>query len=434
MKRLMLKEEVLPELFIEDRTQFERNNIITVLLVGALPAIAGSAISFILGICLAWAVISVMRGTYRLEYFGDDLKICVAFSAFALVMFAAAMVPSNRMEAFPHLVWLIPFFAPWFLIPRFRAGRDLDYLKFFIIGAGLGAILALVLAGIQLGLGVARPTGGAGNAAVFGMVSLLLAAIAGLHIDAPERNLRWLAFFGTIAGLLATIISMTRGVWISAAFASILLLFYAPRHWAATIREFWIPLAALAVASVVFLFQRFASRIDHTFWEINQFFTGGYSVSFVERYRLWEAAIATIAESPIIGHGIHNRMPALYSMISDDFPDRSVTHAHNAFLNFYIDAGIFGLISLLVLLFAPLYVAIVTPADRLYRRRLYFCLITVTIYVTCGFTQIMLNHDILDSFIILSAIIVAISIKPQSEAVPAAGQDQLTAGGRGEPT
>jgi O-antigen ligase len=394
---------------------FDRNNAIFVFLMGALPAIAGSAISFLLGTAFVWGLVSLALRRFEFRLTRGDLVICWTFTAFAALILATALIGTNRANIPASTYWLLAFLSPWVVIPRMRSSPDVDYLNHFIVGAGFGAIGGMLVGFVEsVGFGH-RPAGGAGNAAVYAMMCLCLAIVAGLNINHPERRLRYLAVAGVAAGLVAVVLSLTRGVAMAAPPALLLLLAYAPRAWRFSTR-FAIVILALVVAALYAPADLLQLRALETIHEVERVLAGGSSENIGERLRLWAAGVKAIADSPIIGHGIQNRMLRVEEyLVGDGLPIMGFTHAHNAFISFMLDGGVLVLAGLLCMIAAPTYVAWSAAYGPNSRKRVFLAAEVALIYSLCGLSQIMFKHDIMDSFFIFVAILIAVSVREQRD-------------------
>lgn len=396
---------------------FDRNNAVFVFLMGALPAVAGSAISFLLGIAFVWGIVSLGLRRFEFRLTSSDRVVCWTFTAFAALILLTALIGENRADIPRHTYWLLAFLSPWVVIARLRASPDIDHLHLFIVGAGFGSIGSMFVGFVEsVGFGV-RPAGGAGNAAVYAMMSLCLAIVAGLNINHAERRFRLLAAAGVAAGLMAVVLSLTRGVAMAAVPALLLLLAYAPRAWRFSTR-FAIAILALAVAALYASADLLQLRAIETIHEVERVLAGGSSENIGERLRLWSAGMKSIADSPLWGHGIQNRMSKVAEYLAHDgLPILGFTHAHNAFISFTLDGGLIVLAALLAVLGVPIYVAWRAPHGPGYRRRFFLAGEIALIYTLCGLSQIMFKHDIMDSFFIFMTILVAASVSQPQHAV-----------------
>lgn len=379
--------------------------------MGALPAVAGSASSVVLNACFVWAILSLAARRFPFRMTSGDRMLAVTFSVFAASIVLTGLLAVRHAGLFAATFWLLPFLSPWFLTSRLRAGRDQDYLLIFCLGASVGAIAACFVGFAEFLAGTSRPTAGAGNAAIFGVACLLQGAFSALNITSANPLVRKLAVAGLMAGLLGMLLSGTRGTWIAAVPALCLVFAYAPARWGrlSSARMFILLVAAGLVATLI-LGDAIWHRLSYASRELTAMSGDGASSlsSIGARLRLWEAALQAIAHSPIWGYGIQNRMLAIQSFYSS-FGEGPVgfTHPHNLLLAAFLDGGIIVATALLALLAVPIVIARDGGPDA--RKRLYFALVLGTIYMVNGMTQIAFKHDVMDSFFISAALMVAVS-------------------------
>jgi O-antigen ligase len=390
-----------------------RNNAISAFLMGALPAVAGSIVAVMLYTFFVWAIISLALRRFEFRMTRNDRLLALSLTAFAVLIAATALFGKNPGQAPQSMVWLLAFLSPWALIPRLRASPEVDYLGFYITGAALGAIGACIVAFVQLAAFKIRPEGGAGNADVFAIISLCLMGLGGLNIGSPSGKTRMLGAAAAIAGALAIVLSMTRGVAVVAVPMIVLLAAFAPAIWRRMLSRPAVLLVIAAIGLVLFGVQRALDvRWEYTLQEIHLVLNDQHTGSIGERLRLWYASLEAIVQSPIWGYGIQNRMDSLVPTLRlDGYQIRNYTHAHNGFLTSMLDGGVLALAALIAMLRAPIALAWRgSEDDANYRIRLFVALAVCGTYVLCGMTQIMFKHDIMDSFFVFFSIVVAASI------------------------
>ncbi len=390
-----------------------RNNAISAFLMGALPPAAGSAISVLLYTFFVWALVSMAFGRFAFRMTRSDRLLAWTCTLFVGLIVLTALVGENSSQAPRSFVWLLTFLAPWAIIPRLRASEGVDYLSPYITGAAVGAIAACLIAFVQLAIFGVRPAGGAGNEAVFGMMSLCLMGLGGLKIGSDTRAGVFLGLVAIGAGLAAILMSLTRGVALSAIPVLLLLAVFAPLKLRAVILRPATILAFVAAFVILYFIQdALDARFQETVGELGILLHNGNTDGPIgERVRLWHAALEAIRQSPVLGYGIQNRMDALVpTLMLDGNAIRGFTHAHNSVLTFMLDGGVLVLSAMIGVLCMPVVLAWRAPRDASYRTRLFSALIVCSSYALCGMTQIMFKHDIMDSFFVFFSILIAASI------------------------
>lgn len=392
--------------------RFDRNNALFVFLMGALPTVAGSAVSFLMGAAFVWGLICIFLGQFPVSLTRMDRMLAWTFTGFVFVVLGTALIGESPWRGIVKSAGLLPFLSVWIVVPRLRATRNVDYLSWFCCGAAIGAIAGMLLGFFQAYLIGIRPEGGAGNPGVYSILSLALAAFAALNIKSDAAATRWLAFAGLLAGLVSVVISISRGVWLAAIPVMVLILLYAPQSWS---RFSWRTISATLVgaglAIFVFAGHVLTSGYSNTIWSFHALIEGSYASSMGERLQLWSASLKAIAESPWWGYGIQNRMAVIAGYLPVESEGAGVyTHVHNGFLNAMVDGGVFVLVFLIAILAAPILLAGRAPCDKDHRKRLFLATSLSLVYALCGMTQIMYKHDIMDSFYVFCATLVAASI------------------------
>jgi O-antigen ligase len=237
--------------------------------------------------------------------------------------------------------------------------------------------------------------------------------IGGLNIASASKRRQFLAICAVIAGMVAVVMSLTRGVGLAIFPILVLLAIFAPARWRSIAVRPVSLLVFTAAAIALYHVQRMLDvRWNQTVREFHRILTGQQATENIgERLRLWNAGWDAFLNSPIWGYGIQNRMASLVPELSKDgLPIRGFTHAHNGFLSFALDGGILTLAALLAVLCVPVFIAWRAPRDVNYKTRLFVALIVSIAYVAAGMTQIMFKHDIMDAFFVFCAVLIAASI------------------------
>jgi O-antigen ligase len=401
----------------------DRNNVISAFLMGALPALAGSAISFMLYTFFVWGIISLALKRFPFRMTRSDRVLAWTFTAFAASIVLTALLGDNWPEIPHSIIWLLAFLSPWIVIPRLRASEGTDLLTPFIVGAAVGAAGAALLAAIQMiWFNAIRAEGGGGNAAVFATMTLCLMGTGALNIASPSRLRRALAILAVIGGAVALAMSLTRGVGLAMFPILILLAIYAPARWRAIVMR-PISLLPLAIAAIsLYAVQRSLDvRWEQTTSELYRLLAGHQTTKGIgSRLQLWQAGWEAFTNSPLLGYGIQNRMASLEPELTrNGVQIFGYSHAHNGFLSFALDGGILTLATLVMVLCVPTFIAWHAPRDSSYRIRLFLALVIGAAYVCSGTTQIMFKHDIMDAFFVFSAMLVAASIPAEPRTAPA---------------
>ena len=163
-----------------------------------------------------------------------------------------------------------------------------------------------------------------------------------------------IALAGGAASLAGLYLSFSRGAWIGAAAAGIVMLIFVPRRR-------WIGIS-LAIIGVIIFFTLYSlnllpSAIASRFADVGSFFqvydvrgvhVNDSNFAIVERLAHWQAAVNMAEANPIFGVGLGNYEAAYetYRLVKWQY---ALGHAHNVYLNTLAETGALGLAGYLIL-------------------------------------------------------------------------------------
>ncbi|MDQ3460105.1 MAG: O-antigen ligase family protein [Deinococcota bacterium] len=192
-----------------------------------------------------------------------------------------------------------------------------------------------------------------------------LGAAMAVGIGAVGASLQWLVAeqprwpWGLAALLLlpALALSLARGALISATlvillFALLALLSRPPGAGSSGRRDRLLGLGLVLAALSLTVFMAF--QVDFTRAKLEELLAGEIG----ERQAIWETALASVEEAGLVGHGLGSS-----GLISEG---RESGYPHNLFLQVWLDAGLLGLLALLLIALLPFYLFL----RRLWRRDL----------------------------------------------------------------
>ncbi len=169
--------------------------------------------------------------------------------------------------------------------------------------------------------------------------------------------LLYLAFFAFL--MFAVILSGTRGIWASAIFPILLLLFWKIKNLVdrnnfkiislpILLFVILLPLSAFVFASDQFKIKIKEEENKKIFTERFKSIVDTQEVSNKGRIYIWKESIKSIAEKPLLGVGINNFPVVLKENIT---ASKAGASAHNIYLNIAAEIGIFGLLVFLAMLY-----------------------------------------------------------------------------------
>ena len=387
----------------------DKNNRWATIIFGAIAGLAGSAVTVITAGSMAWAIVSVIAGRFRLALDRPTVLLSLAALFYVLASVVSAMInlPGSDMSFGKTLAKLAPlalFLAPLFLVSRLRLSKPEDLLSGFVLGAALCGILALPLAAYQMFYLGTRAEGGAGNAIPFAMLCALFAVISLLNGEYPQRWRRAVGWAGFACGTFGVFLSQTKGVM---AIPLVGAFVYLAAFRARNIGFVKIALV-LTVVVVAMAGASYVSGALNRLEGVPELLAGDVPTtddgSYGPRIKLWKTGLQLFAEHPILGNGPQN----IRSLVATT--GFSYSHFHNGYMTALVGGGLLGLVSLLCLLIAPLVLSFRARQTPHGAFRLYVAAMLVLTYVVGGMTNFIFGHDIYDSVFLFTASLCIASI------------------------
>jgi O-antigen ligase len=320
---------------------------------------------------------------------------------------------------------------------RARMGRPA--LAIAALSAG-GALVALLVAGFQfVMLNNTRPGGWELSPIHFADLSVTLGflGLGGLLVETPPRwaLLLWLA---PPAGLLAAILSGTRSALLVAAGEAILALVFFVRRYKLSVRVVLGAVIALIAIAVVMALLAPALHLSRAFDVVGvfeQLLSDQHVTDYTAGVRLdqYQAALKSIANAPIFGHGWRDQVQsALQYMSPASQRAYAIEHwgyIHDEFLSFSVGMGFFGALSWVLLTAYPIAALLRAPASDEPSARNYMTLVAWAGIVIGGLSDVLFNTELTKTFycFIPGAIVILCSTRPLSLQHPAVRMDSVHA-------
>ena len=270
--------------------------------------------------------------------------------------------------------------------------------RWFWLGACLGAISAGAIALLQcLALGQERADGFTHHAITFGDLALALGLVAfcGLS-EFRKTRLAWLPLTALLCGVLASLLSGSRGGWMALPLAAIPLLRYGRALYGKMIAYAGALLAAgLTLACLLPHFQ-VAQRIGLIYTETQRYVRLGDATTSVGiRLELWKASWIMFSEHPLLGVGrsaFHGTLQTLAERgLLQRTPALEFSSSHNDALHLLATGGILDFGFLLLIYLAPLAIfrAVLRRPGHPARAAALAGLVLVMCFVVFGLTDVM---------------------------------------------
>ncbi|MBX4892717.1 O-antigen ligase family protein [Rhizobium bangladeshense] len=377
----------------------DRNNGIAVFLFAIVPGLSPNFNSFILLASMLWGAYCLATGRLALNLSRSDRLVAVSMSIYPLVMIASIFINPPYSEELHWILRLLPFFSIWLVLPRMRQSPDGRLVPLFILGAGIGMIATFLLSLLQTAFLMDRAEGGTTNAALLGIIGILFGGIALLNLQSPKSMEQRIAILGYAAGIGCVLLSGTRSAWLVIPVHLVIFLWYFRKH------GFHLSLRSLAITGSLLLVGLIAlgsgpvlHRIEALRGDLPSLErTDGEITSLSARFALYKGALSAISKDPLTGYGPQNRMASVLAELPDNIrPQLSFTHVHNGFLTAGIDAGVFGIAALSLMLLTPMIGAWRKKAGPGRDLAIALALLLFSSYVITGSFGIMFNQKALD--------------------------------------
>ncbi|MBY3363173.1 O-antigen ligase family protein [Rhizobium laguerreae] len=383
----------------EAGSALDRNNRIAVFLFAILPGLSPNFNSFILLASMVWGVYCLATGRLVWNLSKSDRLVAIGMSIYPLVMIASIFINPPYSEVPDWIFRLLPFFSIWLILPRMRQSPDGRLVPIFILGAGIGMIVTFLFSLLQIMFLMERAEAGTSNAALLGVIGILFGGIALLNIQSPRSVEQRIAILGYAAGLGCVLLSGTRSAWLVIPIHIVIFLWYFRKH------SFHLSLRSLAITSsllLVGLLTLGSGQILHRIQALQENLTSlertdGEITSLSARFALYKGALSAISKDPLTGYGPQNRMSSVLAELPDNIrPQLPYSHVHNGFLTAGIDAGVFGIAALSLMLLTPVIGAWRKEPGPGRDLAIALALLLVSSYVITGSFGIMFNQKALD--------------------------------------
>ena len=361
--------------------------------------IFSSLILLILAVLGVYIVITERKNPFQIK----ELRVFswLTFGYFG-VMLLSILIADGFNAEFHHLGRKLQFLlAPLIALAIFQI--DIP-LKKLLLSIKIGLIIIGVITTAQFFLGHPRPSGMI-NANIFGDIAVAMFFLSIVQIFDETQRERVITFIAILAGIIAIFLSSSRGSWLSFLILSVvyIALVYKPYLKNSNKSKLFL----ILIFSIIFVFVGTQTNADKKIakatTEIQNWYSGAEShTSLGLRMEMWKSGLKAMEDSPWFGYGYRNANKAASEYASNNKNTiKAFTHLHNEYITNLVSAGIFGLLALLILIFAP----IVIFYKKLKNREDYYYasmgILLCAAYATFGFTHIAFGEENVNAFYIL---------------------------------
>ncbi len=396
-------------------------------LLAFLPLPFGSLTTFLYFGVAALALVPLLRRRMTLRFSGASrFAVLATLAYFAMDALCLVLYADRKNAWMPALESLHFLVFPLLLAGLLKVG-NLDPIRVFVLGARAGAILGGILAAIQIAGGLDRATGGMINPLPFGAIAALFAFLSLIGTADEGWRGRLVAVLAFASGLAGTILSEARGAWLTLPAMAVILLFYlGARHGARVAIVATAVLAGVTVLVAVGAKDSLRERIAETLvmfegFRLDQLARNDDDTRALDdRALLLTYGLEAFVDRPLLGYGHQNAIGEVQARAAaDGYTIPTFGHLHNEFLTEAVGNGLVGLITLFLVLAAPLVVALRSERDRAFADRLTLAAHVTAGSVLFGLTSLAFGHDITNSVYLSALAVICVSAARSSRERPA---------------
>ncbi len=384
-------------------TLFSPTNIssASVYLFGALCLIAPSGYSWGAAILAISGLVILCQKTHWPEYTRDDVKIIFAIGLFAALWLLEVALESQGMSRAERP---LKFYAA--IIATFFLFKYPPRIEFFWAGIATGAIGAGSWAAWQnVFEGISRARGFT-HLIQYGNISLLLgvSCLAGMGwaLTKKDKKTLWVILLGLgfVFGLVGSALTGARGGWVALPFVTVVLYLIYRDVLNKKLVFTGITLLAVVISAIYFIpATGVKSRVASAITELNNYSENRVRTTSVGvRLEMWRASLLLIPEKPLFGWGREGYESERNRMIEENTVHEGIgryTSVHNEFIDTTLKRGLFGLISLLLMYFIPVFLFRkgTKSLDLTERSVATVGILLPTCFMAFGLTQVFFSHN-----------------------------------------
>ncbi len=271
-------------------------------------------------------------------------------------------------------------------------------MRYFWLGLCIGTIGAAALALHDVFvLGMERAQAYTHHAITFGDLALALGLMALCGVSEFRKSrLAFLPIFALLCGMLASVLSGSRGGWIALILvAPALLIFGGAVHGRRIVNAMLVALL-LGVLAYFIPATGIAHRVAEASSDVRLYFAHNDATTSVGiRLELWKASWLMISDHPWLGVGRDSFAQALHALVQQgrlqESPALLYSSSHNDMLFFGATGGLLDFSCLMLMYFGPLgfFISVLKSRDDT-RRAAALCGVTLVLcYIGFGLTDVM---------------------------------------------
>ena len=271
----------------------------------------------------------------------------------------------NKIAKFSSLILIVPIYF-WF-----RASRPSATMLWY--GLLAGALVSLAVGVYEVTYDVYKPgyygrAKGATHPIIFGDLALLMGMMCVVGIGWFRERAGWqvvLPVLALIAGVVASVLSLSRGGWVAIPFFLIVIIWASRKRMSSRTQVLGV-VAVSAILCAAYLIPQtgMQGKIADTYNNINTYLSSDLqdprrATSIGARFEMWQASWQIFVDHPIVGVGWGQYQHYAQKLVDEGLRNPIAAqwvHPHNQFLSALVSGGVLAGLAIILLFLIPLLV------------------------------------------------------------------------------
>ena len=312
---------------------------------------------------------SCLSGRYVLNRDERRVLLAVVFMI-ATAVFVTALSgfddqAAKKIAKFILLIFIVPLYT-WF-----RASRPSAAALWY--GLMIGALASLAVGIYDVAFDVYKPgyfgrAKGATHPIIFGDLALLMGMMCVAGVGWFRDRARWqivLPMLALVAGVIASVLSLSRGGWVAIPFFLMLVIWASSKRMSARAQVLGVA-AVSAILCAAYLIPQtgMQDKLEDTFNNINTYLASDLqdprrATSIGARFEMWQASWQIFVEHPFVGVGWGKYQHYAQKLVDEGLRNPTAAqwvHPHNQFLSALVSGGVLAGLAIVLLFLIPLLV------------------------------------------------------------------------------
>lgn len=297
----------------------------------------------------------VTSGRKVFKFTGQEIIFFISLSMLVITASISAVFNEVEFTKLDRLVILM-FAIPVYILYK----NNLPNEGFFWVGLIAGAATAAVVAMLQIfGTASIARAGGATNPIMFGDIALVMGLMSLAGSSWFYSKSRWLLIvpiLGFVLGIIASILSLSRGGWIAIPISSFLLIWLLTRHVSSRVFLSTFVLFLIGLSFIYYSPQfKVQQRFELTIQNLNNYFESdnvadpARRTSTGVRLEMWRTSWYIFRENPWLGVGWGAYRSNAQKHIDNNLVPNTVAnfpHPHSQYFSALAKGGVLGVVAI----------------------------------------------------------------------------------------